>query len=396
MLNRDDIVALRHEFHQIPEVAPSLPLTQRRVIDILQAGGLEIAIGRENSSVTATVREPHMDRRSPESVPTLLVRSDMDTLPLIEETGLDWSSDNGAMHACGHDCHLAIVASAALEVQWRREELSADVVFFFQPGEEGWGGAQLALSEGLLTVAGARPIAALGLQVLAHLLKPGEIANRDGAVLAGSTLVEVVFKGVGGHSSSPELARHPINAAAAFVGAVGAALYNGTSMFAPSVLTFGTITAGHARNIIPDAAELTGVIRSFSREDEAVVEGIVRRVAAGIAAAHGVEASVTARHDTIPTITNSTELRLMEEICEHEGMPLSILPAPIGISEDYSWVLDEVPGVFLLIGARTSDQASPPSNHSAQATFSDDVLFPAAERVVAWALRRVSARPAGG
>jgi amidohydrolase len=392
VLNREEIVALRHELHQIPEVGLTLPVTQKRIIDILSAEGLEVTVGKAQSSVTAIVRALNVDRSSPEAVPTLLIRSDMDALPVVEETGLEWSSQNGAMHACGHDCHMAIVVSAAREVQRLRERLAADVVFFFQPGEEGCGGAQLALEEGLLDVAGARPIAALGLHVLAHLLRPGEIATRDGAVLAGSTLVDIAFVGVGGHSSSPELTRNPINAAAALVGAVGSALYNGTARFAPAVLTFGMLCGGHARNIIPESADLSGVIRSFSLEDEAKVQQILRRVAEGVALEHGVEVRVVAKQDTIPTVTNSGELVLIDEIAKRHGVQVIKLVGPISISEDFSWILNEIPGVFLLVGARTSDDAHPPSNHSSQATFSDDVLLAAAELVVAWALGRVEAQ----
>jgi hippurate hydrolase len=385
MMPTEELIALRRRFHQVPEVGMDLPQTQALILETLAPHRFEITLGRELSSVTAIVRGDLVDRRSSD-VATLLVRSDMDALPIREDTDLAWKSTNGAMHACGHDCHLAIVLAAALEVESRRSELAVDVVFFFQPGEEGWGGAQLALKEGLLDVAGTRPKAALGLHVLAHLLDPGEFASREGAVLAGSTLLDVTFTGIGGHGSSPELARNPILAAAAFVGAIGTAIHNGTSMFAPSVCTFGEFHAGAARNIIPETASLSGVVRSFSIDDEAIVSSLVHRVATGIASANGVTVDIAERRDTIPTMTDARELAKLDAVAHARGETIRRLDAPIAISEDFSWILDEVPGVFLLVGARTSVEANPPSNHSSRATFSDDILRPTAELIVDWVL----------
>jgi amidohydrolase len=312
----------------------------------------------------------------------------MDALPLAEETGLPWAATNGAMHACGHDCHMAIVLHAALELHRRRHELTGDAIFFFQPGEEGHGGAQLALAEGLLDVLGAPPVAALGLHVLAHHLERGQVVTREGAVLAGSTLVDVVFAGNGGHGSAPHLTRDPITAAAAFITACSTMMSMRVAPQERAVLTFGSIHAGAARNVIPDNAELSGVIRGFSEDSIDRVEELLRSTAAGVAMSHGVTATVIARKDTVPTLTAGDELARFAEIGIGE---LGILDAPLAIAEDFSWVLREVPGVFLLIGATTGDPATSPSNHSARATFDDRVLQPSADLVVAWIIGRLHA-----
>ena len=386
------IVTTRRDLHAHPEVGLVLPWTQSYLLERLQAAGVECRLGTGLSSIIAIV---HGDVDvAGHSRPAILVRSDMDALPVPEETGLTWAATNGAMHACGHDCHMAIVLHAALELHDRRHEFCGDAIFFFQPGEEGHGGAQLALAEGLLDVLDDRPVAALGLHVLAHHLERGQVATREGAVLAGSTLVDVVFEGSGGHGSAPHLARDPITAASAFVGASATMMSMRVSPREHAVLTYGMINAGVARNVIADSAELRGVIRGFSETSIDHVLELVRITAAGVAMSHGVTATVNARKDTVPTLSSGAELALLRDIC---GEGVGDLPEPLAIAEDFSWILREVPGVFLLVGATTGDPATSPSNHSSRATFDDSVLQPSADLVVRWVLGRLrlAANPVG-
>ncbi|MDS1113381.1 M20 family metallopeptidase [Gordonia westfalica] len=378
------IIATRHELHGHPEVGLDLPWTQRYLRERLEAAGIECRLGSGLTSVIAIVRGRGSVNGA--SRPVVLVRSDMDALPVEEETGLPWAATNGAMHACGHDCHMAIVLHAALEVQKRREELAGDVIFFFQPGEEGHGGAELALNEGLLDVLGTRPVAALGFHVLAHHLKCGEVVSRGGAVLAGSTLIDVVFHGRGGHGSAPHLARDPLSAAAAFVTNSAAMMSMRVDPRGRAVLTYGTVSAGVARNIIPERAELRGVIRGFSESTIDEVEELARTGAEGVATSHGVTVKVNVRKDTVPTVTSGGELEKLRAIV---GDAVGELDEPLAIAEDFSWILRQVPGVFLLVGASTGDPATSPSNHSANATYDDSVLAPTADLVVRWVLGRL-------
>nr|EMP14113.2 hypothetical protein ISGA_3909 [Gordonia sp. NB41Y] len=384
-----ELIALRHELHRVPEVGMDLPVTQGILVKHLRDAGLEVRCGAAMTSVTAIVRGGAVDRTRLDQVPTVLVRSDMDALPIQEETGLEWAATNGAMHACGHDVHMAVVVAAAMSTYANRDELKGDVIFFFQPGEEGHGGAQRALAEGLLDAAGARPRAALGLHVLSHLLSQGEMASRPGAVLSGSTLVDIVVTGRGGHGSAPHLAASPLTAAAEMVGATTAAAAHAVSMFEPSTVTFGALQAGEARNVIPDRAELSGVIRAFSEATTKTLEGVVRRTVTGIAAAHDVTVEIELRRDTLPTISDPCEFDALLAIADKYGRQVTRLSEPVSISEDFSWILNEVPGVFLLVGARTSDEPNLPSNHSSRATFSDVVLSPTAELVTNWVRERL-------
>lgn len=384
------IIETRHELHGHPEVGLDLPWTQRYLVDRLEAAGIECRLGTRLSSVIAIVRGQAIG--DDVARPAVLVRSDMDALPVQEETELPSASTNGSMHACGHDCHMAVVLHAALEVQNRRDELTGDVIFFFQPGEEGHGGAQLALEEGLLDVLGSRPVAALGFHVLAHHLERGRIVSREGAVLAGSTLIDVVFHGRGGHGSAPYLARDPLTAAAAFVTTSATMMSMRVDPRERTVLTYGTASAGVARNIIPEKAELSGVIRGFCESTIDEVEALARTAAEGVATSHGVTASVTVRKDTVPTITDGGELSKLRELV---GDSVGELDEPLAIAEDFSWVLREVPGVFLLVGAATGDPSSSPSNHSSNATYDDSILQPTADLVVRWVLGRLDMEPRG-
>ncbi|AVM01154.1 amidohydrolase [Gordonia iterans] len=382
-----DIVTLRHELHQIPEVGLHLPITQRYLLAVLDSEGIDYLTGESMTSVTIVIRGGAADRRA--TVPTVLVRSDMDALPVAEETNLPWASTNGAMHACGHDAHMAIVLAATVATHRARATLQGDAIFFFQPGEEGHGGAQLALAEGLLDVAGTRPIAALGLHVLSNLLDAGQLAGRPGPILSGSTLVDVNVSGRGGHGSTPHLTASPLAAAAAMVGAVGAVSAHSVSMFEPATVGFGALRSGEARNVVPDHAVLQGVIRTFDTDTDSHLRQCLERTVNGIAMAHDVEATVTYAQDTVPTESDPREFALLRGIARGRGIQLTELPQPIAISEDFSWILRAVPGVFVLIGAGRSD--SPESNHSPRATFSDDVLAPSADLVIAWVQDRLAA-----
>ena len=154
-----DIAELRHAIHRDPEIGLDLPRTQRKVLDALDGLPLEISRGRSLSSVTAVLRGGKPGR-------TVLLRGDMDALPVAERTGLPYASAvEGVMHACGHDLHTAMLAGAARLLSARQPELPGNVIFMFQPGEEGLGGARQMIDEGVLDAAGERPVAAFGLHV---------------------------------------------------------------------------------------------------------------------------------------------------------------------------------------------------------------------------------------
>ena len=381
-----ELVALRRDLHRIPEIGLQLPRTQERVLAAIDGLGLEVTLGKNLSSVTAVLRGGKPGG-------TVLLRGDMDALPVTEASGEEFSSTvDGAMHACGHDLHTAGLAGAARLLAARREDLPGDVVFMFQPGEEGWDGAGHMIEEGVLTASGRHVDAAYGLHVSAGTYAKGQFATRPGTLMAASGALEVRVKGDGGHGSSPHNARDPIPAACEMVTALQTMVTRTFDVFDPVVVTVGSFHAGTRRNIIPDDAVFEATLRSFSPEAAARVGDRAGQVCRGIAQAHGLDIDVTYEPE-YPVTVNDAEAHAfvadtVREVFGEER--LLEMADPITGSEDFSRVLERVPGAYLFLGACTSDPATAPENHSPRARFDDSVLADGAALLAELAVRRLA------
>src|SRR3954463_6212176 len=190
----EDLVELRKELHRSPEIGLQLPHTQERVLAEIDGLGLEVATGADTTSVVAVLRGEQRDGADPK---TVLIRGDMDALPVDEQTGLDFAATNGAMHACGHDLHTASLVGAARLLSAHRDELAGHVLFMFQPGEEGFDGAGHMLQAGLLDAAGNRPEAAFALHVTSSFLPLGALALRPGPMMSAADVLHVDVVGAG-------------------------------------------------------------------------------------------------------------------------------------------------------------------------------------------------------
>ncbi|MFM7069170.1 MAG: M20 family metallopeptidase [Actinomycetes bacterium] len=276
-----DVVHLRRALHRHPELGLHLPKTQAAVVDALRSMGLEPRVGDGLSSVVADIEGAGSGR-------TVLLRGDMDALPMPEATGLEFSSTiDGTMHACGHDAHTAMLVGAARLLVERRSEFSGTVRLMFQPGEEQPGGAPLMISEGVLDGVDA----AFALHV-APTLWSGMIAWKAGPVMASSDVLTVTVSGRGGHASTPHWATDPVPVACEIVLALQQMVTRTVDVFDPAVLTIAQLDAGTTDNVIPESARLIGTLRAvFERTRRAVWERI-STVADGIAAAHGCTATV--------------------------------------------------------------------------------------------------------
>ncbi|MEA2546739.1 MAG: hypothetical protein QOI09_2012, partial [Chloroflexota bacterium] len=283
---QDDVVAIRRRIHRQPEIGLDLPKTQAVIVEELGKLGLEGRRGKALGSVVAVIEGGRPG-------PTVLLRADMDALPLNEDTGLDFSSEvDGAMHACGHDTHIAMLLGAARLLQERRADLPGKVILMFQPGEEGFGGAKTMIDEGLLEAAGpTAPTGALAVH-FGTRYPTGEVHLRPGPQMAATDVIRITVRGRGGHASAPHLALDPIAIAAEIVLALQAMVTRRIDVFDPAVVTIAQITGGTTNNIIPETCFLFGTIRTVSEESRAEVRAGVRRVAEGIAAAHGATAEV--------------------------------------------------------------------------------------------------------
>jgi amidohydrolase len=366
-------VALRRALHRRPELGLDLPATRDAVVAALADLPVQVHRGRTVSSVVAVLEGERPG-------PTILLRGDMDALPMPEDTGLPFASEvAGTMHACGHDTHVAMLASAAHVLAARRHELAGRVVFMFQPGEEGYHGARYMIEEGLLdrTGPGGRPDAAYALHISATL-PPGEVHVRPGPLMAAADTIRVTVNGRGGHASAPHDALDPVPAAAAMVGALQTAVTRRIDTHQPVVLTIAHITAGTTVNVIPETAQLEGTLRCLSEVARAAMHEEVRRVCRHTAMAHGCTAEVEIEAGYPVTVNDPGAAGRVDALA---GAVLgrervATMPTPIMGAEDFSYVLAEVPGALAFLGGcpRGVDPAVAAPNHSNRVVFDEEAM----------------------
>jgi amidohydrolase len=386
----DDLVALRRELHQFPELGLHLPVTQRLVLDALEGLDLEVTTGRSLSSVVAVVR----GHGAPTGQgPVVLLRGDMDGLPVTEEVDVPYRSRHeGLMHACGHDLHTAALVGAARILSGMRDELEGDVVLMFQPAEEGPGGAEPMLEEGLLEVAGRPVDAAYALHVSSSEYPRGQWFSRPRELMAAVDTVAIRVTGAGGHGSQPHHALDPVPALCEVVLALQSMVTRTFDSFDSVVLTVGRISAGTKDNIIPDSGELSATLRTFSAENRATAKSAIERVAHGVAAAHGLTAEVSFVEPYPATVNDDDEYALaVATVADMFGEDrFSEMPRPEMGAEDMSFVMEKVPGAYVFLGAcPDEDYAKAPDNHSPRAAFDDSVVPDGAAWLAEVALRRL-------
>ncbi len=366
-----EIVAVRRRLHAQPEIGLQLPATQAVVVDELRALGLEPVLGQSVSSVTAVIE-------GGQPGPTVLLRADMDALPLQEDTGLDFASQvPGVMHACGHDTHVAMLLGAARLLVERREGLAGNVLLMFQPGEEGFHGARFMLEEGLLERAPSKVVSAFGLHITTRY-ETGTIALRPGSLLAAGDTIRITVRGRGGHASAPHLAADPITVAAEIVIALQVAVTREIHAFDPVVITIANVVAGTTTNIIPETAYIGGTMRTVSDEAREAGRTLVRRVAPAIAAAHGLTADVEIEPGYPVTYNDPAATEFVRDTVRElagEGA-LVAMDHPIMGAEDFSYVLQRVSGAFAFLGARPAHEVlqATPQNHSNRVVFDEEPM----------------------
>ena len=384
-----DLVDLRRRLHQVPELDRRLPETQRIVLDAVAGLGLEVSTGAALDSVTAVLRGGAHDGTGP----VVLLRGDMDALPLQELTGLDYASrHDGAMHACGHDLHVAGLVGAARLLAERRDELAGDVVLMWQPAEETTAGAEVMIEEGLLAAAGRPVDAAYCLHVMAAGRPLGTWSSRPGTLWGASDELVVRVVGKGGHGAAPHLTRDPIPVACEMVLALQTLVSRQVPINDPAVLTVGTFAAGTKENIIPDEAVFAATIRSFSARTRSRMKESVLRLLAGVADAHGLRAEVEWTDGYPATVNDAEEYSFAREVVVDLFGAESFVeePDPDPGTEDFSYVLQQVPGCYVAVSACShADPPTAPDNHSARAVFDDAVLPDCAAFLAEVAVRRL-------
>ncbi|MEZ0135940.1 MULTISPECIES: M20 metallopeptidase family protein [Novosphingobium] len=345
----DSIVALRRAIHAEPEIGLHTPKTRDKIREALAHLPLEWAEGPSTTGLVATLRGGAGKGRS------VLLRGDMDALPMPEETGLDFASIiPGVMHACGHDTHVAMLAGAAQLLCAQADRLAGEVRFMFQPGEEGYHGARFMLEDGLLGGEGFdRPLpdAAFALHVMPNA-PHGLIGGRAGALLAAADQLRITVTGRGGHASMPHDTMDPVPIACEIVGAIQTMVARRFSVFDPVVVTISKIEAGTAHNVIPDTATMTGTMRTLSAANRARLKDELPLLAAGIAGAHGLKAEVEVIEGFPVTLCDHGAVDFGEAVARDllgEAAFLR-LADPIMGAEDFAYVLEKVPGAMFFLG----------------------------------------------
>ncbi len=382
-----EMQALRRKLHQHPEIGLELPASQALIVKALSDLDADLILGQTCSSVIAVLTGSRPG-------PTVVLRADMDALPIQEAPGSEPRSlTENAMHACGHDLHSATLVGAATLLSSRTKEMSGRVVLVWQPGEEGYDGMQVMLDEGLMEVIGAEAVATYGLHVLADTFPHRVFSGRAGVSHATSATFQIKVSGVGGHAAFPHAAVDPVPAAAEIALGLQIRLTRTVNIFDPAVITVGSIHGGNAPNVIPESVVLAGTVRAFSQASANQLPDLVRSLAAGIALAHGVRAEVDYR-EGYPVVDNDkAEVDLLRGVVQDllgtERFQELAVPIPAG--DDYSRLMQLIPGAFFLVGAGIPDgNGRLHPNHSAGANFDDGVMGDGAAVLAAAALRRLS------
>ncbi|MBK8027875.1 MAG: amidohydrolase [Chloroflexi bacterium] len=363
---RDRLVTRRRDLHRHPEIAFEEVRTAGIVADALRSLGLEVQTGVGKTGVVALL-DGALDG------PTVLVRADMDALPIHEENTDEYASQTaGRMHACGHDGHVTIALGVAELLCAQRDAIAGRIKFVFQPAEEIGRGARAMVDDGVLK--DPRPDVSLGLH-LWNSLPYGTVALADGAVMAGASIFHVKITGKGSHAASPNLGVDPVVCAAQIIGGFQTIVSRNVDPLESLVISVTKVVAGETHNVIPQTAELTGTVRGFSRHIRDFAFERMRAVAEQYAAALGCTAELDFEHITIPVVNHaevSDKLRkLFATVPEVNN--ISVTARTMG-AEDVSVFMDDIPGAYFFLGAQDTTQTEYYGHHHPKFAFDERAL----------------------
>jgi amidohydrolase len=373
------LVAWRRALHKRPELGFEEHETAALVAEQLRGLGIEVKTGVAKTGVVGLLRATKPSRRA------VLLRADMDALPIEEVSGRPYGSEvAGKMHACGHDGHMAMLLGAASVLTAVRERLDRDVVFCFQPGEEGFGGAEAMIREGVLVEHGVGEVYGLHLW---SLFPVGTVQLRPGPTMAGNDEFVASIVGKGGHGAMPHEARDPIVAAANAVVALQSVVARSIDPMQAAVVTVGSLQAGSAPNVIPEVATLRGTMRSFDDDVRQILRRRVREVLEGTAAAAGCRLDYVL-HPGYPTVVNDADAvaRVRRHAALVAGDANVVEPAPMAAAEDFAYFLREAPGAFVFVGAGNTARGITAPHHAPQFDIDESALPIGTELLVRIAL----------
>jgi amidohydrolase len=361
---------LRRDFHSHPELGFQEVRTAGIVARQLAELGLEVATGIGKTGVVALLE-------GAQPSPVLLLRFDMDALPILEDTGAPYASQNpGVMHACGHDGHTAVGLTVARLLKDRAAELSGTIKIVFQPAEEGLGGAEAMVADGVLE--NPRPQFSLALHLWNE--KPlGWFGISPGPVMSASEIFKIRLSGKGGHGASPHLSIDPVVAAANVVSALQSVVSRNISPMESAVISVTTIRSGDAFNVIPQEVEMLGTIRTFSPEVRERLLERFHQVVEGVAAAMECQAQVEVKSIT-PAVVNHPDLALRVGQVARNLWPDDVIDVAYRsmVSEDMAFMMQQVPGCFFFVGSANQAKGLTAPHHHPRFDIDEDALLRAA------------------
>src|SRR5947209_3378964 len=367
---REELIATRRQLHREPELSEQESATAALVAARLrEIDGVEaIRGGVGGTGVTASIRGAGSGR-------TLLLRADIDALPIQEATGAPYASTrDGVMHACGHDGHTAILLGVARVLAAQRERFRGNAFLVFQPAEEIGAGAQAMIADGLWELPGAPVDATLGLHLISRM-PVGRVGVRVGPSAAGADTFAITMFGRGGHGATPHMAIDPISTAAELVLALQRIISRELAADAPAVLSVCSIHAGTAANIIPEEARLMGTIRTYSQEVRSAIVEKMERIAAGVAAAGGCRHSLDIAEGTPPVVNEERMCELVRATAIELLGPDNVLqPDPIFAGDDVAYFLNEAPGCYFNVGAGDASRGIDAPHHHPRFDIAEESL----------------------
>ncbi len=363
---RDEMVRLRRDFHRHPEPGFRENRTAGIIADYLRNLGMEVREGVGRTGVVGMLRGETPGR-------TLMLRADMDALPIQEKSLSPYRSTNpGVMHACGHDGHMAILLGAASILSGMKRRLRGQIKFVFQPAEEGAGGAKKMIEDGVLKNPGVD--AAFGLHLITAL-PCGTLGWGKGTIMAAMDSFVLKITGRSGHSSMPETGIDAIRASARIIGDLHALNTANSESGASSLINIGTVRGGEASNVIAEEVELTGTVRTLNPEERASMQGCMRRLVARVADEFGAGFKLDYREGYPPVVNDA---QMTDLLCRAAGDAPGVdglleLP-PLMASEDMAFYLREVPGCFFFLGAGNAEKGLTRPLHSSEFDFDESAL----------------------
>jgi len=363
----EEVIKIRRDLHKHPEVGFDLARTSKKVANILNELGFEVKTEIGKTGVVGII-EGNNDG------PTIALRADMDALPMEEKTDLDFASvEKGKMHACGHDGHTAILLGVAMVLAEIKDKLRGNVKLIFQPAEEGPGGAEPMIEDGVMDA--PKVDAILGLHIWLEM-DAGKVGVKKGPLFASIDEIDIKIKGDSSHGASPHQGVDAITTAAEVINSLQSIVSRKIDPIDSAVVTIGKIEGGYVRNVIADEVNLEGTIRALNPEVRKQLEDEIRKKVKNICLASDADYEIDYRHMYPPLVNDKDITDLVKEnaikVMKSENV-IDVKDPTMG-GEDFAYFLKEVPGTFFLLGGRNEEKGITAAHHNTHFTFDEDIM----------------------